>query len=215
MQPSSNEAVRQLLGILGCGEIFGFHTLADASIRSEQFDQSVRLMEMAGQHIEGYHRVRDRLRDSGADPDALIGSFAGPLGAFHERTKPSDEYQALLKAYVGNGIAADFVREMASSLDEDTNAFVLDVLAQPQVDELAVGRLRAVMAGDQALAGPMALWGRRLMGEALSQAQRVAADRPELLALVLGPSDLEGFQQMVVRMTANHSARMRSLGLYP
>jgi hypothetical protein len=32
--------------------------------------------------------------------------------------------------------------------------------------------------------------------------------------LILGPGDLEGFQQMVARMTASHSNRMRALGLY-
>lgn len=212
---AASDAARQLLGVLGCGEAFGFHTMAEASARSEHFDQAVVLMQMAAEHLNGYQRVRERLAGEGADADALIGSFAGPLSRYHARTAPTNEYEALLKAYVGTGIAADFVREMASRLDEDTNAFVVEVLAEPQADELVVARLRSVMADDQALAGPMALWGRRLMGEALSQAQRVAADRPDLLALILGPSDLEGFQQMVARMTASHSARMRALGLYP
>ena len=70
------------------------------------------------------------------------------------------------------------------------------------------------MAQDSQAAGPMALWGRRLMGEALSQAQRVAVDRPDLVAIIVGPDDLEGFQQMIARMTASHSDRMRALGLY-
>jgi tRNA-(MS[2]IO[6]A)-hydroxylase (MiaE)-like len=70
------------------------------------------------------------------------------------------------------------------------------------------------MAADEHVAGPMALWGRRLMGEAISQAQRVAVDRPELVVLMIGEGDLEGFQQMVARMTTAHTQRMRALGLY-
>lgn len=209
------DAAEQVLGLLACGEVFGFHTLSDASVRSADFGQSVTLMQMAVQHAQGYERTRQRLLDHGVAADDLICSFAAPLAEYHARTSPNDEFEALLKAYVGTGIAADFMREMASKLDDDTHRFVLDVLSVPKADEVVVPRLRAVLAQDQAHAGPMALWGRRLMGEALSQAQRVAADRPELLALILGPDDLEGFQQMIARMTSSHSGRMRALALYP
>lgn len=211
----TTDVAHQLLGLLGCGEVFGFHTMADASARSEAFSQSVRLMQLALAHTAGYDRTRQRLIDLGVDADTLIGSYAEPLLAYHSRTTPANEFQALLKAYVGTGIAADFVREMASALDDETRDFVFDVLSEPRADEVVIPRLRAVMAGDQAHIGPMALWGRRLMGEALSQAQRVAADRPDLVALIVGRDDLEGFQEMIVRMTTSHSDRMRALGLYP
>lgn len=212
---SRTDAAHQLLGLLACGEVFGFHTMSDASVRSQAFAQSVELMQMAVQHAESYRRTRQRLLDHGVEADALIDSFAAPLADYHSRTAPSNEFEALLKAYVGTGIAADFMREMSSLLDPQTHEFVVDVLSGPQPDGVVVPRLRSVMAQDQAYAGPMALWGRRLMGEALSQAQRVAADRPDLLAVILGPDDLEGFQQMIARMTSSHSARMRALGLYP
>ena len=214
-QPPAPHVGHQLLGLLACGEVFGFHTMADASVRSERFGQGVALMQMAEQHADAYRRTRARLLDQGVAADDLIGSFAGPLANYHARTAPSNEYEALLKAYVGTGIAADFVREMASHLDEETSSFVVEVLLLPRADEVVVPRLRSVMARDQSFAGPLALWGRRLMGEALSEAQRVAADRPDLLALILGSSDLTGFQQMIARMTASHSSRMGSLGLYP
>ncbi len=209
------DVAHQLLGLLACGEVFGFHTLADAAARSAEFQQAVTLMAMANEHTDGYGRTRQRLLDHGIDADTLIASFAEPLAKYYARTRPSDEFQALLKAYVGTGIAADFVREMAANLDSETKDFVADVVSRPRADEVVVPRLRAVMAQDNQRVGPMALWGRRLMGEALSQAQRVAVDRPDLVTLIVGPDDLEGFQQMIARMTASHSDRMRALGLYP
>jgi hypothetical protein len=56
------------------------------------------------------------------------------------------------------------------------------------------------------------------MGEALSQAQRVAADRDALSALLAGgvdrPAlDLAAIGRLFTRLTENHSARMESLGL--
>ncbi len=58
--------------------------------------------------------------------------------------------------------------------------------------EFVVGRVRAAIEADPPLGGRLALWGRRLMGEALSQAQRVAADREALIALVAGGVDRPG-----------------------
>ena len=49
-----------------------------------------------------------------------------------------------------------------------------------------VDRVRAAIVADHRVAGRLALWGRRLMGEALSQAQRVAAERDSLAALLAG-----------------------------
>ncbi len=212
--PTRPDVAQQLLGLLACGEVFGFLTMADAAARSEDLGQTIELMAMANAHSRGYERTRERLLEAGVDADAVIASHTGPLALYHRLTAPADEAQALLKAYVGTGIAADFVREMAANLDDQTRDFVIDVLAGVQAERVVVPKLRAQMAADERAAGPMALWGRRLMGEAISQAQRVAVDRPELVALMLGDGDLEGFQQMVARMTSAHTQRMRALGLY-
>lgn len=215
-QPSTPlpAAGAELLGLLGCGQVFGFHTLADAAARSP-FEQGVELALMSTDHLEGYRRTRQRIADAGLDADAVIAAHEPALQAFHERTSPADEFEALLKCYVGMGIAADFVREMAATLDDGTSAFVADVLSRPDTEPVAVPRLRQVLAADPVEAGRLALWGRRLMGEAMSQAMRVATDRPDLVQLMVGQDDLEGFNALVSRMTSQHSHRMRSIGLYP
>ena len=56
------------------------------------------------------------------------------------------------------------------------------------------------------------------MGEALAQAQRVAAERDALSALLSGgvdrPAlDLAGIGRLFTRLTENHSLRMQALGL--
>ena len=74
------------------------------------------------------------------------------------------------------------------------------------------------MAADPRVSGRLALWARRLVGEALSQAQRVAADRDGLTALLVGGldrtgADLAALVSMFHRLTEAHSRRMSSLGL--
>jgi hypothetical protein len=75
--------------------------------------------------------------------------------------------------------------------------------------------VRAAIERDPRLAGRLALWGRRLLGEMLSQAQSVAAEHEGLAALILSEEvssqiDLFG---MVERLTSAHVARMTALGL--
>ena len=84
--------------------------------------------------------------------------------------------------------------------------------------DFVVERLRAAFEVDRQLSGRLALWGRRLMGEALTQAQRVAAERDALAALIAGGVDRPGLDlvaigRMFARMTERHAARMTTLGL--
>ena len=59
-----------------------------------------------------------------------MAPFATPLDAFHDRTAPADWLEGLVKAYVGDGLAADFYREIAAFLDADTRDLVLESLAR-------------------------------------------------------------------------------------
>jgi len=77
---------------------------------------------------------------------------------------------------------------------------------------------RAAITSNPKVAGRLALWGRRLVGEALSQAQRVAADRDGLASLVVGSADGTGADlaelvRMFGRLTSSHTRRMAMLGL--
>lgn len=122
-----------------------------------------------------------------------------------------------MKAYVGDAIAADFGREIAAYVDPETQDFLNRLLAGSGQGEFVVPYVRAALSADPGAAGRLALWGRRLMGEALAQAQRVAADRPDLAELVVGGpgAGLAEFANMLARMTEAHSERMRNLGLAP
>jgi hypothetical protein len=78
--------------------------------------------------------------------------------------------------------------------------------------------VRTAIAEDPVVGGRLALWGRRLVGEALSQAQLVVAERDGLSALLAGGVDRPGLDlaaigRMFARLTENHAERMAKLGL--
>ena len=121
-----------------------------------------------------------------------------------------------MKAYVGDGLAADFYREIAAFLPDPDRALVLDVLADTGHADFAVREVRAAIATDRRLSGRLALWGRRLVGEAMRQSQAVIAERDQLAALIVeGTGDFAGIARLIDRITGAHTERMETLGLNP
>jgi hypothetical protein len=83
---------------------------------------------------------------------------------------------------------------------------------------VVLAEVRAAIAADPRVAGRLALWGRRLLGEALSQAQMVAAEREPLVRLILGADGVLGTglpdgPGLMDRLIGAHVARMTALGL--
>jgi hypothetical protein len=170
---------------------------------------------MAVAEFGHFQVLHERLDSLGVDPTVAMEPFVGPLDAYHDSTAPADWLEGLVKAYVGDGFAADFYRELAEFMDDATQSLVVDVLDDTGHAEFAVAHVRSATEADPAVAGRLALWGRRLVGEALVQAQRVAVDRDYLARLIVGGvGDLAAVGELLARLTQRHSERMETLGLH-
>ena len=179
------DGVIDLLGLLAYAELDAFFRLSgDAALAPSLADKAA-LGGMAVAEFSHFERIHAELDRLGADPDAAMQPFTGAVDAFHVRTAPSDWLESLVKAYVGDGFAADFYRALAEVLDPGLRALVLEVLADTGHAQFAVEHVRAAIEADPKVAGRLALWARRLVGEALGQAQRVAAQRPPLARLLV------------------------------
>ncbi|TQK70168.1 MULTISPECIES: ferritin-like fold-containing protein [unclassified Nocardioides] len=216
--PAYREAVVDLLAAIAYGEISAFERLAEDAKLAPSLADKVDLATMASGELTKVHALHDRLRALGADPFEAMLPFREPLDAFHQHTAPADWYEGLVKAYVGDGLANDFYREIAAYLDPETRDLVVSTMEEGTHAAFVVDRVRSAIAQDARLGGRLALWGRRLMGEALTQAQRVAADRDALTALLAGGVDRPGLDlaamgRMFTRLTERHMARMAELGL--
>ena len=210
--------VVDLLGLLAYAELVAFFRLTeDASLAPTLADKAA-LGEMAVAEFGHFQKLRSELARMGGNPERAMQPFVAPLDAFHARTAPSDWLEGLVKAYVGDGIAADFYRAVAAVLGPAAQELVVEVLSDTGHAGFVVQRVRAAIEADPAVAGRLALWARRLVGEALAQAHRVVADRPSLAHLLIGAaSGQEGSQGEIGRMFAHltdaHDQRMAELGL--
>ena len=210
-------ATVDLLGVLAYAELTAFERLAgDARLAPTIADKHA-LASMAAAEFEHYRRLHEHLRAAGVDPERAMAPFLTPIDGFHDSTMPNDWLEGLIKAYVGDGLASDFYREVAAFVaDAATRDLILETLADTGQASFAVAKVREATARDPAVAGRLALWARRLVGEALIQAQRVAVERDALTELLVGGSgDLAGIARLLSRLTDNHTERMRSLGLQP
>jgi tRNA-(MS[2]IO[6]A)-hydroxylase (MiaE)-like len=209
-------AVVDLLGALAYAELIAFDRLAEDARLAPSLEGRASLARMAAAEIGHHGRLTDRLRELGADPGEAMAPFVRALDTFHESTRPSTWLEGLVKAYVGDGLAADFYREIAAFLPDADRALVLEVLADTGHADFAVREVRAAIRADRRVAGRLALWGRRLVGEAMSQSQSVIAERDQLAELIVqGTGDLSGVGRLIERITAAHTERMRTLGLNP
>lgn len=215
--PHYRAAVIDLLGALAYGELSAFERLAEDAKLAPTMDDKAELAKMASAEFHHFERLRDRLAEIQAEPNEAMEPFAAALDEFHRQTAPSDWLEGLVKAYVGDSIASDFYREVAARLDSDTRDLVLAVLDDTGHATFAVEKVRAAIEAEPRVGGRLALWARRLMGEALSQAQRVVADRDALSTMLVGGVadgfDLAEVGRMFSRITEAHTKRMAALGL--
>lgn len=230
--PFRAEAVVELLGMLAFGELMAFDRMAADARLAPDLRRRALLSEMAAREIANYCRLAERLHQLGVDPGEAMAPYARPLSEYHEQTEPSDWLEGLTKAYVGDGIADDFTREVASVLGSPERELVIEVLHDSRHADFAADEIRAAIAADPKVANRLSMWARRLTGEAISQALRVAGERPALATLLAtgladsvadggepgrptgGRADHPGgIQAMVRRLTTQHAGRMSAVGL--
>ncbi|WP_051799223.1 ferritin-like fold-containing protein [Catenuloplanes japonicus] len=202
--------VVELLGLVAFGEMLAFERMARDAALAPDLRRRAMLGELAAVEVDGYRRVAARLAELGVDPQDAMAPYVGPVEEYHDATEPKDWLEALTKVYVGDRIADDFLAEVAALLDAPDGDLVRRVLHDSRYASFAEAELRDAIAEDPKVANRLSMWARRLVGETLSHAQRVAAERAPLTALVVADN---GVQKLFQRLTTAHAARMNALDL--
>jgi hypothetical protein len=212
--PEYRAALVDLLGVLAYGELTAFLRMAVDSDLAPTLSLKSQMAQLANTEYVQYRLLTDHMRELDIDPNAAMQPFVAPFASFHERTRPKGWLEGLVKAYVGDGIAKDFYREVSSFVASPTREVMVKALDDEGQAEFVVQIIRDALRTDRTAAGRLALWGRRLLGEALSQAQAVAVERDALSALLVGGGvDLAEVGRMFTRLTDNPQRRMNRLGL--
>ena len=211
---ADHPGVPELFAVLAYGEISAFYRLTEEAQLSPTLRGKVAVAKMAASEMNHFTTLENALSGRGIDVFDAMAPFVRALDAYHASTNPSTWLESMVKFYVGDGLAADFYCEIAGALDPAVAAVVRDVLADTGSSEFVVEEVRTAVAASRQERDRLVLWGRRLLGEAITQAQYVIAQREDLTELLISATGtINGIVALFDRMQEMHTERMRVLGL--
>ncbi|MBJ7401018.1 ferritin-like fold-containing protein [Mycolicibacterium sp.] len=211
--PADHPGVTELFSLLAYGELAAFYRLTDEARMAPDLRGRINMARMAAAEMGHYDLVRDTLEARGVDVPAAMTRYAPALEQYHRLTMPSTWLEALVKTYVGDAMAADLYRAIAGSLPDEVADVVRAVLAETGHSQFVVAEVRSAVTASSRQRSRLALWSRRLLGEAITQAQYVMADHDELVDLVVVGGGLGQLTDFFDRLQRTHDERMRQLGL--
>ena len=211
--PADHPGVNELFSLLAYGEVAAFYRLTDEARMAPDLRGRINMARMAAAEMGHYDLVRDTLEARGVDALAAMARYAPALEQYHRLTMPSTWLEALVNTYVGDAMAADLYRAIAGSLPDEVADVVRAVLAETGHSQFVVAEVRSAVTASSRQRSRLALWSRRLLGEAITQAQYVMADHDELVDLVLVGGGLGQLTDFFDRLQRTHDERMQQLGL--
>lgn len=207
-------AIAKLFAVLLAGEYAAFYRLIDESSMAPDVASGIAIARMAASEIGHFELLSEQVTKRGLDPAQSVTAYRGVFDQYHQATTPKTWLEALVKAYIGDGLAADFYNELAAMLPAEAQAVVADVMAETGSSEFARAHVTAAIAADPTLRSPLTLWGRRLLGEAVTHAQWVLAAEDEVMDLLFASaSSLNGVADFFESVAQRHAERMSDLGL--
>ncbi len=212
--PPDHPGINELFSLLAYGEVAAFYRLTDEARMAPNLSGRINMARMAASEMRHYELLHTTLQARGVDVLAAITGYAPALENYHRLTMPSTWLEALVKTYVGDAMAADLYLAIANSLPDDVADVVREVLGETVHSQFVVAEVRAAVSASGRQRSRLALWSRRLLGEAITQAQYVMADHDELVDLVVaGSGGLGQLTDFFEAMQHTHNDRMRQLGL--
>lgn len=210
---ADHPGVNEFLVLLAYGEVAAFYRLTDEARMAPDLRGRISMASMAAAEMGHYELLRDELERRGVDVVPAMTKYVSALDEYHRLTTPSTWLEALVKTYVGDALAADFYLEIAHGLPADVADVVRATLAETHHSQFVVAEVRAVVTASAKQRSRLALWSRRLLGEAITQAQCVLAEHDELVDLVALGTELSQLGEFFDRIQRTHDERMHELGL--
>lgn len=215
---------KEFLGQLAYLQLSQFEILTSELKFSPNTQYKAELSEAAAKSFEKYRAISKKIASMGVDPTDAMDPFVERIETFHSRTNGVDWFESIIKVYLISGLLDDFYRRLAVALDPLTRADVEKALNDKKFETFAKKVLLESMARDPQLASRLALWGRRIMGDALLEL-RAAFDNRKLAGVAKTKkltleeeraANLAAYSKLeplITELIGAHTIRMDALGL--
>lgn len=210
---AEHPGVNEFLALLAYGEVAAFYRLTDEARMAPDLRGRISMARMAAAEMGHYELLHEALERRGVDLVPAMAKYGAVLDDYHQLTMPSTWLEALVKTYVGDALAADLYLEIAHGLPDEIADVVRAALAETGHSQFVVAEVRTAVTASEQQRSRLALWSRRLLGEAITQAQYVLAEHDELVDLVAAGTELSQLGAFFDRVQRTHDERMGELGL--
>ena len=212
--PADHPAVNELFALLAYAEISAFYRLTDEAKMAPDLRGRISMASIAAAEMGHYEVLREALESRGVDAVSAMSRYVSALENYHRLTTPSTWLEALVKTYVADALASELYLEIAGGLPDECVDVIRAALSETAHSQFVVAEVRTAVTASSKQRSRLALWSRRLFGEAITQAQYLLADHDELVDLVIsGPGGLGQLTAFFDRLQQTHDRRMRELNL--
>ena len=150
-----------------------------------------------------------RLAEVGS-PD-LTRRFKAFFDTFFADTEPTDWVEAQAFHYIGDSLVSDFAEQLFDVLDLVSAEIVRHTLGDREAQEgFALEELSRAVQEDPRAGERIAVYARRIVGDALTQTRR-AIEQASVLRDLMGGQ--EGEKRLVLDLLARHRGRLDRLGI--
>ncbi len=156
--------------------------------------------------LDRYQGLTAEIRRTGGEPGELMAPYTAGVDYFQRVTQGADFYESVMTCHITAGILDDFFSRLALGLPA-ADAARISPLYAPSHEPLLADQLRAGIAENPVLAARLALWGRRLVGDAMLVARSALATPPA------SEKDEAKIEPVFTELIAAHTRRMDALGL--
>ena len=156
--------------------------------------------------LDRYRGLTAEIRRSGAEPSAAMEPYTTGTDFFQKVTQGADFYESLMTSHITAGILDDFFARLALGLSAADTARITP-LYDPSHEQIVADQLRVGISANPRLAARLAMWGRRLVGDAMLVARASLATPPA------SEKDEAKVEPVFTELIAAHTRRMDALGL--
>lgn len=194
------------LGQVAYFELAVFETLSRAVSESPTLASKEGLSAVAGDALAKHHGVVAELRRLKVDPASAMEPFAASIDRFKELTRGNDWLETLVSVYITGGFLDDFFQRLVGGLPKALAARVQALIEPDREAAIIVEQLQQSIETDPRVASRLALFGRRLLGDAILLARNAIAGSGDKV------HDEARMEPVFTDLIAAHSRRMDALG---
>ena len=156
--------------------------------------------------LDRYRGLTDEVRRTGGDPSEAMAPYTAKVDFFQRVTQGADFYESVMTSHITAGILDDFFARLALGLPA-ADAARVSPLYVPSHESVLAEQLRIGIDANPQLAPRLAMWGRRLVGDAMLVARSALATPPST------EKDEARIEPVFTELIAAHTRRMDALGL--